>query len=64
MSQLGHFPLLADGEGLPRHKCLRRIRDDFAALCLQNLLIVEPSNFVSGPNPKSPFQHQRADIET
>ena len=33
---------MADGEGLPRHKCLRRIRDDFAALCLQNLLIVEP----------------------
>ncbi len=39
----GHLIFMADGEKLPRHKCLRRIRDDFAALCLQNLLIVEPN---------------------
>ena len=39
--------------------CLWGIRNDFAALCLQNLLIVEPNNFVIVPNPKSPFQHKQ-----
>ncbi len=33
---------LAETKGYTRHKCLRGNRDDFAAQCLQNLLVVEP----------------------
>ena len=37
---------MAERIGLARHKCLHVNRDDFAALHLQNLLLVEP--FVAG----------------
>ena len=41
------FFILVETQGFPRHKCLWGNRNDFAALCLQNLLVVEPCNFVA-----------------
>ena len=55
----GHLIFMADGEGLPRHKCLRRIRDDFAALCLQNLLIVEPNRQLMLPSVQPEANHDK-----
>ena len=54
-SRIGHACLRRMVRDCLGTLCLRRIRNDFAALCLQNLLIVEPNNFVIAPNPTHHF---------